>query len=540
MREYVNFTEYCTELYRSKMDEAALLEQFQQTTTQNLEQLDHHYAYVIWYILNMKPCLYFDHNIYEATVEQLISTTVTTEVLELFHTAFKNYRHLTTSIQEFSTSGFNSETKNKLYRLPTYVTLVDDCLTPLYKAIALLLDIPVSQDVTDLSNALAKNNLSLFTNSLDLSILKSIHQGNFVSFFEGKTLGFTQVMDQLVQLKSFSTAEFDQLIDSLYDTCSGILLGFAQVLTISGAHLKASELETNVKVAFDQLALKLSLPNLACINLHETNQAQLNIHMTAVESDPNFLICTAIEIATQIFEQYPGYHTYFVNFDHPRLATAFVRIKAEEIAAFLNDYSQLSHYIEQMIKRSDIQIATPSTESIDMQEIACHQFPVLNTESYCLHTIEDISITTKKRLKAQLYLGNIEDKDEIKNKITEAVNWLKQVKTVPYSKVKTKNGTMEADSVYLQVYRQDQRQNKQVSTNNENFICLAEYNQDGRSTLVNCGVSTATWNSLNKEDNGFLTLAWRDPKYHISKSRKVGRNEPCPCGSGKKYKKCHG
>ena len=21
--------------------------------------------------------------------------------------------------------------------------------------------------------------------------------------------------------------------------------------------------------------------------------------------------------------------------------------------------------------------------------------------------------------------------------------------------------------------------------------------------------------------------------------RKIGRNEPCPCGSGKKYKKCH-
>ncbi|MCE2434324.1 MAG: SEC-C domain-containing protein [Candidatus Latescibacteria bacterium] len=22
--------------------------------------------------------------------------------------------------------------------------------------------------------------------------------------------------------------------------------------------------------------------------------------------------------------------------------------------------------------------------------------------------------------------------------------------------------------------------------------------------------------------------------------KKVGRNEPCPCGSGKKYKHCHG
>ena len=26
----------------------------------------------------------------------------------------------------------------------------------------------------------------------------------------------------------------------------------------------------------------------------------------------------------------------------------------------------------------------------------------------------------------------------------------------------------------------------------------------------------------------------------VSKSKRVGRNEPCPCGSGKKYKKCHG
>jgi preprotein translocase subunit SecA len=22
--------------------------------------------------------------------------------------------------------------------------------------------------------------------------------------------------------------------------------------------------------------------------------------------------------------------------------------------------------------------------------------------------------------------------------------------------------------------------------------------------------------------------------------KKIGRNDPCPCGSGKKYKKCHG
>ena len=26
----------------------------------------------------------------------------------------------------------------------------------------------------------------------------------------------------------------------------------------------------------------------------------------------------------------------------------------------------------------------------------------------------------------------------------------------------------------------------------------------------------------------------------VKVTKKVGRNDPCPCGSGKKYKKCHG
>ena len=33
-------------------------------------------------------------------------------------------------------------------------------------------------------------------------------------------------------------------------------------------------------------------------------------------------------------------------------------------------------------------------------------------------------------------------------------------------------------------------------------------------------------------------LLGRQPVYRTEP--KVGRNDPCPCGSGKKYKKCHG
>ena len=30
------------------------------------------------------------------------------------------------------------------------------------------------------------------------------------------------------------------------------------------------------------------------------------------------------------------------------------------------------------------------------------------------------------------------------------------------------------------------------------------------------------------------------PETFIRTEKKVGRNDPCPCGSGKKYKHCHG
>jgi preprotein translocase subunit SecA len=30
------------------------------------------------------------------------------------------------------------------------------------------------------------------------------------------------------------------------------------------------------------------------------------------------------------------------------------------------------------------------------------------------------------------------------------------------------------------------------------------------------------------------------PQPLVRESPKIGRNDPCPCGSGRKYKKCHG
>ncbi len=44
---------------------------------------------------------------------------------------------------------------------------------------------------------------------------------------------------------------------------------------------------------------------------------------------------------------------------------------------------------------------------------------------------------------------------------------------------------------------------------------------------------------LTEEERHEITKEWRASRQAVNEN-KVGRNDPCPCGSGKKYKKCCG
>ena len=50
-----------------------------------------------------------------------------------------------------------------------------------------------------------------------------------------------------------------------------------------------------------------------------------------------------------------------------------------------------------------------------------------------------------------------------------------------------------------------------------------------------------TVSSNTAQNGGTPQQAPPQPKAQpVRVEKKVGRNEPCPCGSGKKYKQCHG
>ena len=51
---------------------------------------------------------------------------------------------------------------------------------------------------------------------------------------------------------------------------------------------------------------------------------------------------------------------------------------------------------------------------------------------------------------------------------------------------------------------------------------------------------TASPSGYNGNELGMPQAPSNAPKVPVKVGPKIGRNDPCPCGSGKKYKNCHG
>ena len=84
-----------------------------------------------------------------------------------------------------------------------------------------------------------------------------------------------------------------------------------------------------------------------------------------------------------------------------------------------------------------------------------------------------------------------------------------------------------------------------IETMDENTVVKIEI--DPEKLYYNMGEAKAEWLYNLPEWDNILTEEKRKELYKsqkasgtIVKGPKIGRNDPCPCGSGKKYKKCCG
>jgi hypothetical protein len=536
--------------YYSKDQSEEILRLVHENLNPSIRSLSHEFLCAFHDILTKYPCCNWDKPVFEQCYRRLSDLMVGTSVplvldekmMEHFLIGYNTYRQITDIINDYEQLNDGPWIKNRLYRIPTYNAIVEGCLTNLFRFILLVLDQYSSKDYASQSNldpickALQKNGFDKAVKGVDVNIRNAINHGGLFFMDNGNEIELIYNESGKVHRRKLLSHEFNDIIERVYDVASGILLSICAFLN-DKLHLFNIDRNCSQYISFSLFAMELSLPSIRCqcVNALPDNR-QLNLDIYVESTELIFLHQTAIELAIIAYNRYTEYESYFIHFLNERLSPlCWMRFSNQQI----HDITYKVRDVCEVLLEAERIIGEASTEDVDLQEIKYFRFPNYTGNGFKIRRVEDSSVDNRKRLKASLFIGDEADKENLINLIWAAINWLKVLKNPASPAIPKKHGTMEADSVYINVYRNDLRQGRGLFQNNENFVCFVDYNIDGVTYLKHGGLPESLWNQFYHEQLGQIRIAWREGKY-ISRKRtmKVGQNDPCPSGSGKKFKKC--
>jgi hypothetical protein len=519
---------------------------------EDINSLSHEMLCIFNDVINIEPSCYWNKNVYQQTYSQLeklfdehaMPININDEIMEHFLIGYHTYRQITEIISDLSKLNDNNEIKNRLYRIPTYISIVEGCLTNLFRVITLILnqtsekDFASAKKLKSICEILKSNGFDLLVADVNVNIRNAINHGGIIFKDNGKIMDFQYTENRMSVISSMHTYEFDTLINKVYDTASAVLLGICSNIN---NHIGLITVDKSEKlfVQFCLLGMELSIPNINIRSISGlSNFKQINVDIEIENSDKAFIMEISILLAILVYNRYCDYQQYMFLFRNERLQGSWVRFTNQEIKDMTDSVRPFDDVMKSVMERDDCIIFDASTEEIDMQEIKYYRFPNHSEEDYKLNNIEDASLPDRKRLRAHLFIGDISEKEKILGIIYKSIDWLKSVRNVPSPTLPHKYGTMDADALYINVYRNDTRGNKELFPTNDNFVCLVDYNSNGETTLKDGGLPKSIWKQLYHEKLGNIQIAWSEGKFAIKKATKIGRNDRCPCGSGKKYKKC--
>lgn len=551
---------YSKTKFYSQYDNAVILNRLQEKIPTQINEIRHEMLLPLYKLCFDSPCSYWNSQAATQVLQQLealyaqdpAKVVIDEEVFEKFLMGYNAYVQISETLSDMRDFSIAQEIKTRMYRLPTYTSIVEGVLSNFLRVIAVIIssingmDYATQNSLGVLLSMAEKNGLSEISTKTNVNLRNAINHGK-ISIQRDSTcdiIHFYYIKNTNKTRKTYcskmSYFELDDEIDSVYDMVGGVLVA---LLIFFNNHIEILQIYRTEKsyAAFSMLALELSLPNVQCRNISDTgNNKQLNIEYHVGNTDHNHLMQLSVLIAILVYDKFSDYQKYMISFSSTRMQTGWIRYTREEIADMSENPQAINTCIQQTTDRNDCILFPASTEVVDLNEIKYFTFPTRVTDTYKIINIEDCSLPDRKRLKAHLFVGNPCSRETLLMIIDEALDWLKVVKNPPSPTFLRKHGDMAADALYVNVYKDDTRKSKDILPNNNNFICFVDYNATGKTTLEYGGMLPSIWNEYTHEMIGQKQIAWRDTTYFTRHVVKTGRNELCPCGSGKKHKKCCG
>ena len=470
-------------------------------------------------------------------------------MLTYFLWSFQTFRQLKHDVDSLLYGGIKKEIRIRSLLLPLSTSLVEGCLVNLLRALMCGLSSLTGKDYCQLKDmqpmldVLNKNGFSQLARIPNVGLRNAISHGGVIVRTRMPTCDIEYTFTKGVERhqEKMTLCELEDLVLRYLDAVCGLMLAFCDFFDAINTAESFHEIsDTYVRNMY--IGLSMSDKDFICLDASEaTVTSQLNYVFQTMLSDNAVLLARVEALFPEIRMRCPGFEKYLITCSHPRMPANFVRARGSDIDKYISDGRPAGLLIDGIKKSGDCLWQGISLEAIDEYEAQYYRFPFFDTENLKIYDIEDVSNQESKRLKAMVFVGFEQDKNQLIRLIRMAVDWVKKLHNPPDPRMQIKHGDMEADCVYLNVFRSCRSRDRSLLENNDNFICQVEYCLKAEFRLSDDNAFLKYLYQNSEWFNSELRLLWRDGVYLSEANKtKVGRNELCPCGSGLKYKKCCG
>ena len=306
--------------YYDKDDSQNILQKVNREISKTMPTCEHELLCIMNEVINLEPCCYWNRQVFNQTdsalqsiATQLPTLSIDDTIFEFFLSGYNAYMQVTNVINDLSGLNDSPAMKNRQFRIPTYVSIVEGCLTNLYRFIALIINQTSTKDyastykLNPLCEILNKNGFDKLTESVNINIRNAINHGGIVFEEDGKKIVFHYTENKRSVSSTFTTYEFDQLINDVYDTASAIILGITVFLN---SNWKTVTVDRSSKtfVAFSLLGMELSIPTVRCRYISESPSGeQLNAEFWVKETERGYLFECAVLLIMAIYDTYDDY-----------------------------------------------------------------------------------------------------------------------------------------------------------------------------------------------------------------------------------------
>ncbi|MDT1957009.1 hypothetical protein MX629_01055 [Carnobacterium divergens] len=414
---------------------------------------------------------------------------------QLLSNAYQNLLDIEERIVLMNRFKGSEELKAKIFSINIYNDLLNGVFGELLK---LFIAFESTKDNKDLSQktltpqidflASPKRGYQKITDLADSNIRNAISHGGVKAVGSKMIFSYRKGKEHL-QHES-TVYEFKDSLLRLFDGVSGIILSWFGYLcdeNISYNEVYGNELiNEETSLFFEKLSMSTLLTT--CdkvyqidINNEAGKRQHVNVEFIGTDLDINSRMFLGIYTAERVFQlrKLAIEDTIMIAFKSPKIVNSFFTINCSVI----NDLSRgktTTEKVSQIIWESGNILMFPiNDEDRNEFEDSFRHYSDIENDDFYITEIEDISSEDKKRFKAVAYLKRAKRPKHVKSVVGEIIEQIKILENYGFSSNKVKYGKMDADLIYLTVYKKEVRRGKDraLQPNNDNFIAQVQYDK---------------------------------------------------------------